>query len=149
MPQMSLTDQLYTGITLTRPLLRHITARVERDLAGTGVSVGQRALLEALLHLEQATAPMITEHLDVTRQFVGREIKTLLQQGMVETVENPRHRASNFYRLSDEARAIIAAIRTREMREIAEFAKGFTEAEIRGFYKILSTLTAEFSKPSP
>ncbi|ATG46280.1 MarR family transcriptional regulator [Celeribacter ethanolicus] len=146
MTEMSLADQLYAGIQLTRPLLRNITARVEHDLAGTGITVGQRAILEALLALGEATAPQITAHLDVTRQFVGREIKILHDEGKLLRVDNPRHRASKLYRLSEEARAIIAAIRAREAREIAAFSKGFTSEEIRGFYKILSTLNREFSQ---
>lgn len=143
---MSLPEQLYAGITLTRPLLRNITARVEQDLQGTGITVGQRAILEALLALGQATAPEITDALDVTRQFVGRELKAMLEDGKVETVENPRHRASKYYRLTAEARAAIDAIRVREMAEIAAFSKGFTAEEIGGFYKILTTLNREFAK---
>ncbi|SFJ03883.1 MarR family winged helix-turn-helix transcriptional regulator [Celeribacter neptunius] len=144
--EMSLPEQLYAGITLTRPLVRNITARVEQDLQDTGITVGQRAILEALLALGQATAPEITDALDVTRQFVGRELKSLLEDGKLETVENPRHKASKYYRLSPEARRAIEAIRAREMAEIAEFSKGFTAEEIGGFYKILTVLNREFAK---
>ncbi|PTQ69237.1 MarR family winged helix-turn-helix transcriptional regulator [Celeribacter persicus] len=146
MTAISLTDQLYAGIQLTRPLLRNITARVEYDLAGTGITVGQRAILEALLSMGEASAPQITAHLDVSRQFVGREIKALHEDGKLERVENPRHRASKRYRLSQEARAIITAIRSREACEIAAFSKRFSAEEIQGFYKILSTLNREFSQ---
>ena len=139
-------DQLYAGIQLTRPLLRNITARVEHDLQGTGITVGQRAILEVLLALDHATAPQITAHLDVTRQFVGRELKSLVDEGKLETEDNPAHRASKFYRLTERSRAQILSIRRREMQEIDAFAQGVTEKEIRGFYKILAALNAEFSE---
>ncbi|WP_417264375.1 MarR family winged helix-turn-helix transcriptional regulator [Celeribacter sp.] len=139
-------DQLYAGIQLTRPLLRNITARVEHDLQGTGITVGQRAILEVLLALDHATAPQITAHLDVTRQFVGRELKSLVAEGKLETEENLAHRASKFYRLTERSRAQILSIRRRETQEIDAFAQGFTEEEIRGFYKTLTALNVAFKE---
>ncbi len=142
-------EKLYAGIQMTRPLLRNITARVEADLTGTGVSVGQRAILEVLLALGPATAPEITKKMDVTRQFVGRELKELLASGLVKAKENPNHRTSKFYGLTPESRAIIHAIRKRESATIASFSEQFSEEEIAAFYKVLSALNAEMSKQNP
>ncbi len=64
-----MTDLLYQGIQTTRPLLRHITAAVEKKLEGTGVTVGQRAVLEVLLNNPEQTAPEITATLQLKRQF--------------------------------------------------------------------------------
>ncbi len=138
-------EQLYSGIQLTRPLLRNITSRVEADLAGSGVSVGQRAILEALLAVGQATAPEITKMLEVARQFVGRELKDLLERGFVEIVENPKHRTSKYYRLNSVSRKIIQDIRARETVQISKFASRFSKAEIAAFYMVQKALNDEFS----
>lgn len=145
-PDLTPADKLYRGAQLTRPLLRNITARVDADLAGTGVTVGQRAILEALLHADQATAPELTALLDMKRQFVARELKQLLRSGMVETRDNPRHRRSVFYRLTATSRATITAIRQREVARFTEFAKGFSKAEIDAYLRIQQALNDAFSR---
>jgi len=138
-------ERLYWAIQATRPLLRHITARVEADLEGTGISVGQRAILEVLLGMDEATAPEITRALDVKRQFVGREIKEMAELGLVDAADNPRHRSSKVYRLSKRSRPVIEAIRAREMKQIAKFAENFDPSEIVAFEKIQKALLEEFS----
>lgn len=140
MQELTPNDQLYAGMQMTRPLLRNITARLEADLVGTGISVGQRAILEVLLTVDHATAPQITKELQVTRQFVGREVKDLLEKGMLETVENPQHRSSKFYRLTANSRKVIKDIRTRETQNLSAFAACFTKDEIAAYYKIQSAM---------
>ncbi len=133
-------EQLYAGIQITRPLLRVITERVERDLTGSGISVGQRAILEALLAVGKATAPQLTEMLDVTRQFVGREVKDLLAAGHLETEANPKHRTSVYYLLTAESRQKIESIRASETKTIQAFLMTFTDAEVDAYYRIQKAL---------
>ncbi len=111
---LSRAEQLYAGIQLIRPLLRQITSRVEADLSGTGVSVGQRAILEVLLAIGPATAPEITRILEVKRQLVGRELKNMAANCMVSTIDNPRRKSSLIYSLTKESRRVIEGIRSRE-----------------------------------
>lgn len=131
---------------MTRPLLRSITARVEADFLGTGISVGQRAILEALLLADQATAPVITKILQLKRQLVAREPKELLHCEMVETSENPQHRKSVFYRLNGKSRKIISDIRHRETIQFTEFVRNFSTEDIDGPLRIQTTLNETFSK---
>ncbi|WP_109310926.1 MarR family transcriptional regulator [Ruegeria sp. AU67] len=77
---MSPAEMLFAGIQLTRPLLRYIKTRVEAGLDGTGVSVGERAILEVLLSAQQATAPELTQIMQVKRQLVGRLLKDLVDE---------------------------------------------------------------------
>ncbi len=114
-------------------------------MAGTGVTVGQRAILEVLLTQKQLTAPELTKQLQVTRQFVGRELKALLDKGFVETKPNPKHLNSSFYSLNAQSRDIITDIRTQETERIRGFALQFTPAEIAAFYKIQCAMNQEFS----
>lgn len=144
---LSPAEQLYAGIQLTRPLLRYITSRVETDLAGTGVSVGQRAILEVLLAIGPATAPEITKTLDVKRQFVGRELKEMAAKGMVSTTDNPLRKASMIYSLKQASRKMIEEIRSREMTEFTAFSERFTPEQIKAFYNVQRAIYEEFSKP--
>ncbi|MCE8467655.1 MarR family transcriptional regulator, partial [Rhodovulum sulfidophilum] len=98
---------------------------MERDLQGTGITVGQRAILEALSEAKSATAPMLTDWLDMKRQFVARELKALLEAGMIEKTPNPDRARSFLYRLTPESAELIAAIREREVRTFAAFSDRF------------------------
>ncbi|NKX44639.1 MarR family winged helix-turn-helix transcriptional regulator [Roseicyclus persicicus] len=140
---------LYEGVQLVRPLLRNITKRVEADLEGTGVSVGQRAILEALLGLSRATAPQLTRALDVKRQFVARELQDLHARGLVEQTGNPAHKTSAFYSLTPGSHALITAIRAREQAEFARFAAGYAREEIEAFHRIISALNAGMKTDTP
>lgn len=144
---LSTTEQLYAGIQLTRPLLRLITNRVELELSGTGVSVGQRAILEVLLAIGPATAPEITKALDVKRPFVGRELKDMAEKSMVSTIENPRRKSSLIYSLTKESRKVIEAIRAREMAVLVDFADMFAPEQIEAFYLVQRAIYEEFISP--
>ncbi|WP_120631368.1 MarR family winged helix-turn-helix transcriptional regulator [Ruegeria sp. EL01] len=138
--KMSPAELLYAGIQLTRPLLRNITARVEADLDGTGISVGERAILEVLLAVQQATAPEITQILQVKRQLVGRLIKDLVERGLLKSIPNPQHRTSNFYCLTEQSKAVIERIRATEMARMTQFVERFTDEEIRAYFVVQSTI---------
>lgn len=144
---LSPAEQLYAGVQLTRPLLRYITSRVEADLSGTGIGVGQRAILEVLLAIGPATAPKITKALDVKRQFVGRELKEMVAKGMVSATDNPQRKGAMIYSLTHESRKMIEEIRSREMTEFAAFAERFTSEQIEAFYNVQHALYEAFSKP--
>jgi DNA-binding MarR family transcriptional regulator len=139
---MTPAEMLYAGMQMTRLLLRNITSRLETDLEGTGVGVGERAILEVLISVPQATGPEITQILQVKRQLVGRLLKDLIERGLLKTVPNPKHRTSHYYALTKESRELIEGIRATEMARIGEFAACFTPEEIRGYYAVQRKLDA-------
>ncbi|KZK77788.1 hypothetical protein PsW64_03419 [Pseudovibrio sp. W64] len=141
-------EMLYAGIQMTRPLLRTISNRVEADLEGTDLTVGQRAMLEATLALEQATAPQLTDFLQLKRQFVAKVLKELLDKEQVAQVSNPRHKRSVFYCLTPSGKALIKKVRKAEMKRIEEFAKVFSEEEVETYYRMQCVLNDALSKRS-
>ena len=147
MPGTSLTtvEKLYLGVQLTRPLLRNITARVEADLAETGISVGQRAILEVLLAIKQASAPDITKALQLKRQYVARELQELSRKGMVISSPNPHHKTSHLYSMTDQTRDVILKIRERETEKFAEFSSRFAPEDIDAFYRVQTALNEEMA----
>lgn len=138
-------EKLYIGVQITRPLLRNITARVEADLAGTGISVGQRAILEVLLAMRKATAPQITSALQLKRQYVARELQELLATELITSSLNPRHKTSQFYQMTQSACAIILKIREQETQKFTEFSNRFSPEDIDAFYRVQMALNEEMS----
>lgn len=138
-------EMLYEGIQLTRPLLRNITKRVEQDLAGTGITVGQRAIMEALLLTGPATAPDLARILDLKRQFIGRELKDMLSKGMVKAAPNPARKGALIYRLTATSAQTIRTMREKGLQEIAVFAERYTVEEIRAFLRIQKAINDEFA----
>ncbi len=145
---ISKAELLYAGIQMTRPLLRTISNRVEADLEGTGLTVGQRAVLEATLNLEQATAPQLTDFLQLKRQFIAKVLKELLNKEQVEQVSNPRHKRSVFYRLTPSGKALIEKVRKAEMKRLEEFVREFSDEEVETYYRMQYVLNDALAKRS-
>ena len=138
-------DMLYEAIQLTRPLLRHITATVEAQIEESGISVGQRAVLEVLGRDGPLTAPDITLRLQLKRQFVARMLKEARKKDLVEPRDNPDHARAHFYALTPWGRAAIEKIRTREMDLVRDFASRFSDADIEAHHTIQAALNDWFA----
>ncbi len=136
--------QLYQGVQLTRPLLRHITAAVEAELAGTGVSVGMRAVLEALSEADTATLPDLTARLGLKRQFIHRMLAEALNIDMAEALPHPRRRNGHTYRLTRRGRATIERIRARENARLAEFLGRISADDVAPFLRVQAALNHFF-----
>ncbi|WP_193758319.1 MarR family winged helix-turn-helix transcriptional regulator [Pseudovibrio sp. Ad26] len=141
-----LADLLYEGIQITRPLLRHITNAVDVASQKHGVSVGERAILEALLNSRvPMTAPALTERLDLKRQFVARVLTACKAAGFVETQDNPAHMRSHYYVLSSKGREAITAIRQAELSILEELLQNLSADEVRAHLKVQRALLGCFS----
>ncbi len=139
-----LTALLYRGIQTTRPLLRHITAAVEKKLEGTGVTIGQRAVLEALLETPGQTAPQITRALQQKRQFTQRMLAELQAGGLVHAQPNPAHARAHLYVLTEAGMAAITAIRDEEAALVAAFVRSTPAEDIEAFARVQTRLNDVF-----
>ncbi len=140
------TENLYRAIQLTRPLLRRISAYVEQELTDTGVSVGQRAVLEVLYNQGPLTAPQLTRMLELKRQFVARMLSEASDAGLVEQLPNPDHARAHMHVLTDAGRAAIETIRDHEMTRLSELEKQFSADEIEAHFKVQQKLISWFSQ---
>lgn len=143
-------DILYDAIQLTRPLLRHITAAVEALLLESGITVGQRAVLEVLGRNGAMTAPDLTRRLQLKRQFVARMLTEAKEKELVVSSANPDHARAHFYELTKKGRTAIDGIREKEMALVREFAKRFSAEEITVHHTIQAALNdwfADLSRP--
>ncbi|MCV2889679.1 MarR family winged helix-turn-helix transcriptional regulator [Ruegeria aquimaris] len=138
-------DQLYQAVQATRPLLRHITAAVERGSLRAGVTVGQRAILEGLSLTPGATAPQLGAALQMKRQYVSRILQEVQRAGLIERRANPEHARSHRYWLTPKGEAIITAIRADEMEKLALFSEAFSPAELAAYHKVQLALNGFFA----
>lgn len=139
-------DQLYEAVQATRPLLRIITAAVERGSLKQGVTVGQRAILEGLMLHPGATAPQLTASLQLKRQYVARILQEVLQAGLAESRPNPNRARSFCYWLTKRGKAVITTIREDEMQRLSEFAAHHNEQELAAYHKVQLALTRFFAE---
>jgi len=138
-------DQLYQAVQATRPLLRNITAAVERGTTRLGITVGQRAVLEGLSLLPDATAPVLSAELHLKRQYVARILKEVMAAELAERHPTPGKTRSWRYRLTPRGSRIIAAIRADETETLARFAKEQSDADLAAYYRVQLALTQFFA----
>lgn len=135
---------LYLVIRQVRPLFKHLQKAVEDGLAGSGVDVPMRGVLERLIDAGPQSVPQIARALLIQRQFTQRVVNALLKLGLVERLENLAHKRSWLIGATPKGLAAFEAIRRREVAVIAEVARGLDAAEVETCRKVLAHLNREF-----
>lgn len=137
---------LYRSVQLTRPLLRHITAAVEATLASTGISVGQRAILEGLLLAGQdCSLPDLTARLQLKRQFVHKMLGAGTAAGWIRTHPHPTRKNGHHYQLTENGRRAIQSIRAAEIVAVAKFSENVDPADLDSFIRVQAALNRFFA----
>lgn len=144
--QTSKTEKLYTLIQLLRPLVKHLTRAVEIELAGTGLSVGQRAVLEWIAIHQTRTAPQLAAHLDVKRQSIQPVLDDMVVHGWIQRLANPNHKRSWRYGLTPEGQRRIHQVRAVEDANLDAMGDDFHLRDIDAAIRVLETLTDKFSQ---
>ena len=138
-------DAFYHAVRLTRPLLRHITASVDSGARAHGVTVGQRAILEALYEGGAMSGPKLVETLALKRQFVFRMLAETDGEGFTARAPNPRRARAYLHSLTDKGRDATTAIRTDERAALEAFAASVPERDIAAWSAVQHQLTAFFA----
>ena len=139
-------ETFYHAVRLTRPLLRHITASVDVGARRHGVSVGQRAVLEALYDGGAMTGPELVGVLALKRQFVFRMLAEADGQGFTERAPSPRRSRAYLHSLTEKGRGAIAAIRADELAALEAFATAIEPRDIAAWSSVQKQLTAFFAE---
>lgn len=108
-------QNLHHLIWMSRPLMQAAEARVDAGLAGTGLTVRMRAVLEILHRHGDQTVPEIAARLDIKRQYVQIMCNETLASGFIAPRANPRHKRSPILALTDHGRSLIEGIISQEM----------------------------------
>lgn len=115
-------------------------ARVDAGLAGTGLTVRMRAVLEILHQYGDQTVPQIAERLDIKRQYVQIMCNETLASGFVGQRANPRHKRSPILSLTDHGRTLIEDIISREMTLMDDIGAMLSSQDIATALRVVMTV---------
>ena len=110
----------YQVIWLIRRLFRAFSQKGSENLQGVGVSVADRAVMEFLYPDKKLSVPEIAERYQVSRQHVQTTVNALLENGLVVSRDNPRHKRSPLIALSQKGRKLFASILKKDEQVITE-----------------------------
>jgi DNA-binding MarR family transcriptional regulator len=79
---------------LIRRLFRAMSQEADRYLHKHGLTAADRAVMEFLYPDAELTVPAIAERYDVSRQHVQVTVNRLIENGVLRTKANPRHKRS-------------------------------------------------------
>lgn len=137
-------DALYDVIRFVRPLHLALARSVERELRGTGVTMGMRAVLEVVDAYGPATVPSIGRVLAVGRQPVQRIVNAAKALGLVSLESNPAHKRSALVALTAEGESAFRAIREREQQNLKRVARDLSRVDIVAAIRVLGALSDAF-----
>lgn len=122
------------------PLYRRVLRVVEEGGATTGVSAGERAILDMLRRGGPMTVPQIAAAQQLSRQFVQRQVDATAARGLTERRANPVHRRSSLIALTVAGHAAIDAVIAREHVALRHAAQGLTAAQIDACLTVLTQM---------
>ncbi|MFH8747362.1 MarR family winged helix-turn-helix transcriptional regulator [Streptomyces rimosus] len=134
----------YEVIRRLWPLHRTVVRAVERELAGTGLTAGQHALLDALRTHGPRTVPELARALELDRQPVQRWVNHTVELGLAETVPNPAHRRSPLVRLTPEGADVMGSLQESEAAGLRRVLAGVPAADVATTLRVLDRLGEEF-----
>jgi len=146
LPEQDTIEAFYHAVRLTRPLLRHVTASVDSGARAHGVTVSQRAVLEALYEGGAMTGPKLVEVLALKRQFVFRMLAETDRKGFTARAPNPRRARAYLHSLTEKGRDALAAIRADELAALKAFAASMPPRDIAAWNSVQKQLAAFFAE---
>jgi DNA-binding MarR family transcriptional regulator len=142
-------NNAYKVTWLVRRLFRTMAERADAYLGDAGLTAADRAVLEFLHPDTQLTVPEIARRYQVSRQHVQVTVNRLVDQGLLQSVDNPRHKRSLLIRLSDLGRETFADIRSIESGLMVDLFSDINSADIATTRKTLEALLNKLSKEKP
>jgi DNA-binding MarR family transcriptional regulator len=107
--------------------LRSLAESLHADL---GINPSMRAMLEALAIKTPQTVPEIAKSRGVSRQHVQKIMNALVEDSLVRVTDNPDHRRSVLYQLTQLGKNRYTQIRAREAAPLALLADKLSEQEV-------------------
>lgn len=132
-------------IGYVRPLSRHLLRATEARLAGTGLTVPQRGLLERLYEAGPQTVPALGRSLMIPRQFAQRLVDEAAAGGFVARLPNAAHRRSPLIALTEGGRTAIEGVLAAEAAALEGLAGRFESDDVDAATHVLERLAAAFA----
>jgi DNA-binding MarR family transcriptional regulator len=109
----------------------------------TSWGAGTFGFLRSLALLGPLTVPQIARMRPTSRQRMQRLADELVAEGLVEFIDNPKHRRSKLVRLTGAGNASYRQLNTRLVKIASTMGADLSEAEIRGAIAIIRRLSEE------
>jgi len=132
----------------TRRLFRQLARTAEVLHQEDGLSGGERAVLVELAEEGPRTVPEMARARPVSRQHIQAIVNPLLARGLVELVDNPRHRRSKLVRITPNGRDVVGRVRSREGRVVATLVPRLHAGELETTARTLEQLSDLFGEGS-
>jgi DNA-binding MarR family transcriptional regulator len=145
---MTASNDAYKVTWLVRRVFRAMAEQADDYLGDAGLTAADRAVLEFLYPDTRLTVPEIARRYQVSRQHVQVTVNRLLDQGLLESQANPRHKRSVLIALSDSGRATFSRIRDNEAGLIDDLFANVEIADIATTRRTLETLLSKLVKES-
>ena len=108
----------YEVIWLIRRLFRAMARAADSYLGAYGLTAAHRAILEFLYPDQALSVPEIASRYQVSRQHVQVTVNSLLEDGFLEAIENPRHKRSRLIAMTRVGRDLFSKIRKVEAKHV-------------------------------
>ena len=114
----------------------------------TGWGAGAFGFLRSLALLGPLTVPQIAAMRPTSRQRMQRLADELAADGLIEFIDNPRHRRSKLLRLTSKGDTRYREMSARFLAIAATMGAGLSEPDIRRTTEIVRRLSEEVKGPS-
>ena len=109
---------------------------------------GAFGFMRSLALIGPLTVPQIAQMRPTSRQRMQRLADELVAEGLVEFIDNPRHRRSKLVRLTPKGDARYSELSARFLAIASTMGTDLSEADIRNTIKIVRRLSDEAKGPS-
>lgn len=106
-------------------------------IAGFAHAGGEWGVLRTLIMQGEQTVPEMARARPVSRQHCQMIVNRLHEQGLVEFLENPKHKKSHLVRATRKGRARYQAMTDQFLAAEATFAPHFSQAEVESATRTL------------
>lgn len=103
---------------------------ITEALAGFATAGGEWGTLRSLVKEGPQTVPDLARSKPVSRQHCQTIVNALETQGLVEFIDNPKHKTSKLVRATKRGRARFESMRKQFLSAAGVYAPAFTAAEV-------------------
>ncbi|MEQ8860977.1 MAG: helix-turn-helix domain-containing protein [Pseudomonadales bacterium] len=129
-----------------RTFYNMLVERGEDLHAGSGVTLGMRAVLEVLDLRGAMTVPDLARDRRVTRQRIQALVNELLENKLVARRDNPASRRSPLIEVAAAGRRTLAAMQARELRLFRDAGLDVNATDLRRLTRRLQSLREQIEE---
>jgi DNA-binding MarR family transcriptional regulator len=130
-----------TSVVDETRLLFHRLKLTAEELHRQGeMTAGRRGVLQSLSRQGPQTVPQLARARPVSRQHIQQLVDPLAAEGLVELVDNPKHRRSKLVKLTAAGRRAVVAIERRERPVLEALAERLGVDELEQTAAVLAKL---------